>query len=682
MAGPRVWIAMQFSLRLSSLLLVMALAAGCDSLTGGDDDGSFDWLIDAPEGDQLAPGTWLSVGVDGVDVDPTELRLWIDDVPFVPIRLVTRDLPAGQAFLRMPLPVLEARPVRIAVGTETEIKTVEVEYQVVIPTPRLSQDEAAAALASGLRGVVAETRRPFEEDPAVAKVLDEKLGAANVDGVLALFDDLGLVADQVAADYAALPADQEPAYQAFLDNSGLLPFFEDTASLSMIPLAARPEVIDIRDRLTHPTARALFYLDATSASLAAISDVVTLVNIASLLGPGTQAFAPIGIGAKIIIAVVRGVIDAWVPTDLVALDGQVQPVMFQDEGSEWVYWGRFEPQNGFLGGQLTVFEQVSSIVISEGLVPKTLGTPLEAVIRDIMTRIIRIIPNYPARMAELHSGFHDQRLFPIKLMVNMQAYDLTVGDLSVLVPMFGYVARNLSYLVDFEVISPFEVTAAEPSWAEDAEFFMDYASDAAEVEDIDFPAGADPRATLTIEASGYRFKNHYLLLANPPWPEFISTTDTTQVRRAPNPLDPNDVLSDEAFLVDSLVPDLDGSSGEPVLDGTQLERKARVELRDLRDATFGGETRVDIFVNGQLYAANRQVTPAGEQLVLNLQPDLNTVIIRVVASHVVAGDDGRHSAIAFGVIDARNADKSKGIYLDTGGSVELKIYTPPRFSSM
>jgi hypothetical protein len=657
-------------------------AAGCDALSGGgDDDRSYDWLIDAPEGDQLVPGQWLNIGVDDVDIDPTQLRLWVDDVPFVPIRLVTRDLPEGQAILRMPLPVLEARAVRLAVGTETEIKTAKVEYDVVIPTPRLSREEAASAMSRGFRGMVLETRRAFEEDPDVARVFEEKLGAANVAGILDVMDQLGPVADQVGAYYAALPADLEPGYQAFLDNSGLLPFLEGVASLQMIPLVARPDVVTLEDRLTHKTARVLYYLDATSATLAALSDVVALLNIAALLGPGTQALAPVGVTGKIVIAVLRAIIDSWIPTDLVKLDGQVQPILFQGESSEWVYWGNFEPQNGFIGGQLTVWEQITSIVISEGLLPKQFGTPLEAVVRDLMTRVIRLFPNLPARMAELNSGFHDSHIAEWKIMVNMQAYDLTLGDLSSMVPMFGILLREISFLIDFELLSPFDVTAADPSWAEDAEFSMDYAQDSATVSDVDFPAGTDPRANLTIEAEGYRFKNHYLLLANPPWPEFVTTTDTTQARRAPISGEPNDVLSDEAYLVDSLVPNADGSKSEPILDnGTRGERTVRVTVRNLRGESFGGETRIDIVVNGQLFTANRLVTSAGEQLVLNLQPDRNTVVIRVVQGHVTPGDDGRHAAIVFGVPDARNADKAKGMYLDPGGSLELAIYTPPRFS--
>jgi hypothetical protein len=502
-------------------------------------------------------------------------------------------------------------------------------------------------------------------------MFEHSLGAANREQALALLDELAPIGELMAEQYLALSPDDAAVFQAVLHNVGLV---EAYAELLAPVQARRPEVITIYDRLTHPAARALFYLDLTSSALGSLGDVVMVVNILSMLGPGTQAWAPIGMTAKIAIAVIRVVLDSIVPTDLVALEGQTQPWLYSNEGAQWLYWGTFEPQNGLGGTVQSIIEQAASIALPTKLkvdaeVKAMLGEVGEKVFKDVMTRIATRFPSLVARWT---LTFDSARLDRVKLIVNMQAYDLTIGDLAQLVPLFGASLASIRWLIDFEVVSPYSLEAVD-SWAEDAAIEIEYSTDTFGIDGIAWPQGAK-ETNFQVKATGYAWRNQNVILLSVPWPQWQELAVPVRVMKQPE--GQNMHIAYEAFVVTHGTPG--ATSEDAIWSSAPTARSVRMRFFD-EHHEYEGLATFEVLVNGS--SLGGFVLPDGDWTESNIamSPGLNTVTIRATRGH--SGPHTYPFAMSLTVPESTNVEKRREIGLQVGGTFEFQVYVPPAFPS-
>jgi hypothetical protein len=665
-------------------LVALALALTVTACTAPDGQVPGAWQLEAPASTDLEPGSPLRLTVTGVDLPLADVHLWVDDVAWVPLHALPHADGVSWQFIH-PMPVLAAGRYSVALGTELERKTASLAIDVTIPPRRNTRSQAAQIVSGGLQALVDEVQRQLmpEGRPEVHEAFEDVLTPNLYAGIAAAFAEVGEYAATIEAEYLALPEAEEVAFQAFLFNTGLLPMFEELMLLGVSPAFAPSNgIITIDDRMNHLFARALWTLDGTGTALASIADVVTVANVVALLTGG--AGLSVALPAKIAIAIVRVIIDSLLPTDLRSVEVHGQPRIYPIESSRWIFWGTFEPQNGAAGTVVSVLDQTIGLVLGESTKAVSLAASqrkalIDTLGRDVLSRLTRFgfpnaikIGDYVGELLSTDKG----RLWRVKTIVNMQAYNLTVGDLALLNPVLGVMLRFLSTFLDWELVSPFTYQGMS-GFNDDATWNFDYATDAARVTGTTFPSSGVQEAQATLRTSFYRFKNQYLLFVNLPWLDFGEVEYDFSIRSRPY-ADYNERTADEYFVQVAFEPRTANPSEDWSREATTRRRTISMSMDDLI-ASIGETAQVALVLNGLNLGLFNVPDPRGI-FHLEAKPGLNTLTITGVTGHTLRHSvSGKHIAIELALPFVDNKNKKKPLPMEPGESYTLHVWTPPAF---
>ena len=687
-----------------SSLLAFVVGCGLFPSSGGDDpeadggpgsppgnmgmDGR--WTLEDPTDRVYGPGELIQLRVDGIRPSEGPAMLWVGRdgelmMGFVSARREEPADPEGDPdapaawVLTTPLPVMQAGTYQIGVGTADELVTHSFPIEVVVPEPRLSQVQTATALASGLRALVADVRSAISEgDPEWEAVTGDSLEPETLAAMLSALDELDAVADGVAEDYMAIDPADEPAFQAVLDNSGLLGALEASATpppsgIRTLALPAR-----ITGLIHRPIHAALYTFDLIDMALVIAGLTIDAVEIISGL-TGALPIAAASVGAKLVIGCLKAIIENFVPTDLVAIEGHGPRLMFEGEGVHFVAWGRFEPANGG-GAILRSMEDIVLTAVSE-LLPG--GGPAitksQRAKRFLQQAFEYVYMRLPGSFIESAVGHDELKFTGILTPVALGVYEIKLSEALDLIPVGGGILAGASRLIwDPDVFPPYAVAAASPSWALTAEPWPDYSMDLVAIRNVGYPAGGPDEALISLQASGYAFTTEpsWGGYASIPWVDAVrSGAPAVTVKRAPNPMDPNEVIADEAFIIEHVVAP-DGSEQRWVSARTPATRRHAIQFRDVFTAFPGEQTRTTVLVNGEAQHTDVDIN-AMPELVVDLSPGRNEVTIVAGDAGGLACSMGTTYCVEITIPDAANADYDKGIYLDPGESLTFELYTPP-----
>lgn len=659
------------------------------------------------------PGTWLTFEVDGVDVDPRLVSLWVIDddydVPFYTARRAappppeptlpdddggtgeppdaggSGDADAGvaprsYAFVA-PLPIVRAGTFRVAIGTADGPLTREIEIDVVVPAPRMTQAAAADAMRDGIVGVHADVAALIgDDDPDWQSHLASSGTSDIAGGFAAMGADFATLGELAREQYMALPADVEPGLQTFAWNAGLLDAFAARGGgATFFPLGSG--VLDSA-LLRSPVQGVLFSLDVLSMALSAfgmVCDVATILGAIVTLPAGGEG-AAIGVIPKIAIAVARIVIDDFVPTDLTAIvEVQAPRLVFHEEGFMVTAWGRFEPQNRSAGAQIRSLEDLVITSFEAAL-------PGSAPRRGVRAAIEMVGEFVRSRLGFWGAELIFQPVSPplplpsLLLPLDLGFYNVTLADVIAVNPALSPLATAMRAIYDPELISPVSVTTRTTGSTARA----DYAARDISIHDVRYAGAAVERVGGIAQVRGFAFVTEGggiggVQLLQFPFPQTIyGRTPVLSVQNVPDPADPSQSIADEDFIV--LDVNVSGGGTTRVIreDTTEL-RVHTITIRDLFSSIE--ETHVDVIVNGTTQHASLNVS-AVPAVPLMLVPGLNVVRLVSTAGHTgIRCSDGSEVCVEIELPDADNANRRARMRGAVGVARELRIWTAPRYRS-
>lgn len=673
-------------------LLVLAVAAGCSGCDlfpkpgGRDRDGAASgdarvgdtaaWFAVPPADRTLEPAELLDVRVERVDVPASVLCLWVGDTA---VRVIQASQIAGadtpEDFsddvhqVRMLLPVWSPGTYTLAFGNETEIRSNTFDIDVVVPERAMPREAVADLMASALGHVVTDTRAIFESpDPEWQDMLSDAYTPEDRARIAEWFDALGRAAAQTRADYMAVPEEDERTLQAVLHNSGTIEWLQAIQrGSSDWPSRA----ITLTEAIHRPIHRGLFQLDLTSFALhlgSVALDVVGLITAVT----GAAPLATVSFGAKIVALGVKYVIDTFIPTDLMEMEENDQLQMFAGEGDKWLYWGEFTTQNTAAGG-LRSFSDIVVAGIAEALPEPAEGLVpfLQTLLRDMLTHLGFSFAN------DIEGGAFNAST--IKTILDMRVYSLTLADMLQFTPFIGGgVSWALSW-VDFEVVSGIHIVESRPDFAADARLGITWAADSIAVLGITYPGLAPiETAYVTIRGRGLRFVSREgRIYTFPGITNVYLQHGEKPILSRPTPGDPNSVISDESYIIPYARTAAGATEGAWIGRTTPVERVYDITIRDLFDSGFDGSA-VTILVNDAPVYTDLAVPSTATRYPVSLRPGLNTITVVGVYGHTIrCGTAGTPICAELGIPDAMNADTTKGIYIDGGGRVTVRVWTPP-----
>jgi len=705
--------------KLASLFFVVSIAAvapACDLFfpasrtdAGPIDapDVSFPWRLGTVNRGPHAPGTWLHFPVEGVTVPASEVYLWVIEedlafpmrttyagvAPFTPQAVSEEDAgppDAGQdaggdagssaSYLFVaPLPIVRAGVFHLAVGTVDAPMTRRVEVEVRLSGETMTQAEAADAIGAGLAGLTADVGQALHsEDPEwQALVADAEMAE-----VLTAFDGMADDLDDLAAlareEYLALPTEVEPGLQEFLSTSGMLDALAARASgVSMLTFGGGPLDSAV---LRSPFQALLFTLDALSLLLATfgiVCDVAAILG-AVLTAPVGAEGAVIGIAPKILVAVLRVIIDNVVPTDLTQLfEIQSSRVVYETEGSMVAPWGVFAPQNRMAGSVFRSFEDIVLVLI-EAVAPGGSGRGARVAVERAGEYVLTHLPG-------LGADFMFQRIdiphIELAMPVDMGFYNIQLSQILRLNPALIPLAEAVAAIHDPEIVTPYS-----GSFPRDGRVNTAYDTFSVGFTDIDWrSASPTERTPSVLSARAFAFASDgreafNVQLVQFPLPYTVEATRFFQVQQAPDPADRNARISDEDFIVLD-VNLVGGGTTRIVRPSTTTTRVHPLWIDDLA----GGrpdQTVVDVLVNGTVQFASA-VVPDGTvlQLPLTLQPGVNEVRVVATSGHTIGCGPSSTDPVCLEITfpEADNVNLRYVAYGSVGVSRDVRVWTPPTF---
>jgi hypothetical protein len=249
--------------QVTCLALLAATLAGCQLLSDGGDDASNDWMIAEPADLQYEPAEQIAFDIQGVDVEWSELRIWLDGEPWQVhgTVIVGRGDPSTidddrirvSDFLMTALPGAHA----IALGDTTGPRTRTLAIEVVVPAPRMPHDAMAALLRDGTYAMVDDVTAVLSDpDPEISALLDRAMTPEYRTLATSVLADIRPLADDMAAQYLALSPEDAAVFQAVWHNVGLVDAYREmTAGVTARSMPG--EVLTPFDRLKHFKARSV-----------------------------------------------------------------------------------------------------------------------------------------------------------------------------------------------------------------------------------------------------------------------------------------------------------------------------------------------------------------------------------------------------------------------------------------
>jgi hypothetical protein len=679
-------------------------------------DPAFPWRLGTVARGPHAPGTWLSFPVDEVTGSPDAVYLWVleDDVAF-PIRGRSSRLPplpmpawseddagpedagldagtdagldggAPRSFTyAAPLPIVRPGVYHLALGTVDAPMTRPAEVEVVVGTPRLSQAEAADALGAGLAGLTADVGSALHsDDPDWQRLVTDGGLAETLTAFDGMADDLDGLASLAREQYLALPADAEPGMQELLWNSGLLASLAARASgVSMLTFGGT--LLDSAVARS-PFQALLFSIDALSMLLATfgiVCDVVTIVGALVTLPAGGEG-ALVGVAPKIVIAILRVVIDGIIPTDLASfVEVQSSSVVFETEGSMVAPWGIFAPQNRMTGAVFRSFEDVVLAVVEAVLPGGDLAERgLRPAARAAGEYVLTHLPGFIADFLFQRVDFIPR--LELLLPVDMGFYNIQLSQVVALHPVFAPIAAPIALLYDPELVSPFTATFARSG----GRVTTTYDTRSVGFADVPFMTTAPTeRVPAQLSTRGFAFASSGpealdIQIVQIPLPVAVDARiRILRVQQAPDPADRSQRLSDEDFI------DLDVQSGTGTTRIIRADTtRARLVTLLVNDLAGGrpDDTVFTVLVNGVPAATSVVITDGGVATVpLPLEPSMNEIQVLTQAGHTAIGcgpSGTDHICLELELVETDNENHRLALYGPVGVSRTFRVWTPPEF---
>jgi len=632
-----------------------------------------DWQIERPKDTDVEPGEALDIRLMRVSAMPAEVRVYIDDLdtPLKPRFVRDGDvLDDGDMQVQLPAPFLTKGEHVLRFGTADGVFTGKLPFDVTVPKPRLSQAAAAAAIGQGTTqialGIGALVNDP---DPKWQATLASYLPSQTAAAATQWFDAVGELGAFIEEDYNAIPPDVEPAVQCFFEHAGLLSAYEGAATNVMALRRSLPDVQTLLDKLPHIQTRIFFLLDWASLALSATNDAIAIINVLAIASGAAAPLALAGLEAQLALHLVRYFVDNVLPTDLVGLESMVQPKIYA-AGQRWYYWGKFQPENmGWAG--ITSLDNIIATVAGELIEPQS---PKGKLAKDLL---LGIAAKIGLRIPTLFGDVAQAPDPTIKMIVNMSAYSITVGDIALLIPGAGWFVKALTSLFDPEVFAAMSKTTTTPPAADPGnvtKINLDYSKDLFSVSNVPWDMSVAPAERVLfigVRASGYSWSTVERLFFSAPMYNASESEDQVELRYVENSADPNDTAQDKRLFITKLGVDYD----EYVSRFAPATLQVPVSINDLANMR-NENAALEIYVNDQL---QQTLTLPQNQLTnttLTLSRGRNLIRIKPTAGHPIGTPKAGVNwpfAVQFTFPQVVQVDKSRAVYLPVGG-------TPPDYT--
>ncbi|MBI5501723.1 MAG: hypothetical protein HY907_15875 [Deltaproteobacteria bacterium] len=657
---------------------------GLDGGTGCLESDDMPWILHCPTWGSLAPLAVIDLRVDGIAAGTTEIVLWMgegDDV-YSPVSVVPDPGGVeGRYIVTAVLPALNPGIYRVALGSTTERTSNTIELPVEVPTPRLSQTEAADLLGRGLSLLVSDTRALFleNESPEWQSLLAETYSPEKLAELAAFLSDLERAAALAREDYLALSPGDEAVVQAALESAGLLEAFVGmqrtapgwpTRSLDIIP---------------SPLQLALIGLDVESFFIDLAGTTLDLATVIAAVVPGGQPAAAVGVCSKVVVAGVKFVIDTFVPTDLMGIQVHNQPLMFDGEVTTWTFWGDFQPQNT-AGGALRSLDDFVVEAVSE-VYPVPLRVGRIGALRTYLLDLVRSL--------SIRLGFSTTRYLPgadvvitgLFTPITLDVYGTPLLELARWIPGMDSLTGFVKIANLFDALRPLSVDFATPAWSDPSLHLL---GRRVSLSGVAWPTPSPLEMSfVNLIAQGFRLSDEDLWIFEvPTWNVVNELTDTT-LRQAPDPANPNELPSDERYVYARLWPYESSSQWTVITESVAGDRTVPINVGHM--GGFRGGALINVYVNDVLQvgaAAPPFITMAGlgETYLLTLRPGLNRVRVQNLNTDLLDCSTGAVSGQGCLVVEFRgadNADISKAIVFGStpDNTFTFEVWTPPAYRS-
>jgi hypothetical protein len=678
--------------RLAAALAALALL-GCGAGDGDAPscaDDTEDWWIVCPAELTFRPGQALAARVERVDVVPEPIFLYVlgagedggDVAMAIPVVLpVAPD--ADDVDISMPVPPIPDGRYRLAIGDADGARSNVMTIDIETPAPRYSQAEAAQVVQGGLDrllDLVDDT--VFSDDPDWAEASAQLYQTGQLDGARARIDELRMVVGLTEESYMALPADAERTLQCYYDEVGLLPLFE---SLQADPDWPNSELVQASfvDTIHEPMHRLLVTGDTISWGLEAFGFVADVEVIVTLLFPGAQPLAAVGMEVKLVLEVVKFIIDTFLPTDLKSVEVHGSSLMFDGEPAAFRYWGEFGPENDGQGA----FSSLDGLII-EGLsraIPGPKAT--DKVLAKALTTAKMLLETWATRLglqlAALSADEGVEIVTRVKVRVDMGAYRVPLLERLASVPgLVGAVSWIAQKLINsFDLVDAVELENITPAFA--TSVMVDSGDpNRLEFSGMAYPAGSPEttQGSLYMNAEGYSLGGEDVLIFTiPRWTSVRGDFGPVAVQKAPDSTNPNQLISDESYIFDWIDPAADPTYLF-IQSTTTTERSYVVNLTGA--AGFIGGELIDIHVNGTPQVTGATTTfNISVPYTLQLKPGRNEITFvnrNPEMSSCSTGEAGGMGCLIVGFPYTVNFDKTTTIVFSaTDGSRTFEVWTPP-----
>jgi hypothetical protein len=483
--------------RVALAVLVSALTA-CGAPDGAPACASGPCLS-TPTSIAIEPGERVELRVRGLDLSGPAAFLWIDagtDAEVaVPLLEADRNLVGDTWVLTPNVPILDVGPHTLRVSDD-QTRTNPVTATVRAATSRAAQEDVALLVEAGLAALATVTWEAFAHP---LEALDEFRVAVVPGDAVEVFEtwfaSMPVVAAAAGQAYRELDPVDELQLQALLHHLGLLGFFEELLAPSAGASTA-PAGLVSDHRIIHGWLVQMDVLSTVIEASGHLLDVVTVVLAVS--GPAASGLA-VTLPAKFVIRTIKGLVDALLPTDLVAIeDVHIFDRAWDTPGAEAVFWGRFRPQEKVLEGAVSwTFDSVSASILHKIPGADGLGEAAKTRLREIGEAVFTKLATAAGLSLPAYAfSLGDDYVTEVKIPLDMGVYALSLNDvLSVGASLAGGglpLVVLLRMLPDFEILPSVwgEVPAgAAPYWVEgSSRLHMRYEEDRLFSSGIQWPA--------------------------------------------------------------------------------------------------------------------------------------------------------------------------------------------------
>ncbi|MEM9192120.1 MAG: hypothetical protein AAGF12_23305, partial [Myxococcota bacterium] len=519
-----------------------------DSLDCTSDDAA--WFVECPADREVGPAELILATVHRMDLEVPDVYLWLEGsetpVQLAGVGALPASMDANEArhAITFALPTFEEGVHRIAFGSATEPRSNWVPFRLRFPELRYSQQEVAALIDEGVVHLADDVQAVWDlPEPTWQAIVDESYDSeqrAIVEGEFELARESARLA---AEQFRALSPDDARVLQAAFESSGVLQSIEQVEAGS----THYPERVPlIHDTGLNSAHRVAIQLDAISTGIDLLGLTLDAISVVALLSGVGAPVAAVSTGVRVSVAVIKGLIDTFVPTDLVEVDVQLDTTQYMPNPVRMVPWGTFRPQNGLGGGLRSIGDVIAELLSS--ILPGGKGRVAEQAVNFLNSVIIRL---------GFSATYWDDRLdamrfetLAFKAPIDMNAYNVSLGAALMRTPIIGpKLVEALWFLNSISIRDAVRLQSGVPAaYFEDADIEL-FNWDLLRVNDVRFPSNdVVDQGAAVFEMNAWALETRSVAIVSLPKLRWVSVVpEALRVQNFLDEDDPNDGQTDHVF---------------------------------------------------------------------------------------------------------------------------------------